>query len=101
MYMYVKEQFLTEIKASPLFSFQLDESTDVGSCFQLLVFMRYINSGDEFLFCSALETATKADGVMEKVSPFFQSEDLQWENVCGVCAARAPAVLGSKSGLIC
>ena len=67
----VKEQVLTEIKSSPLFSFQLDESTDVSSCSQLLVFVRYINSGDikdEFLFCSALETTTKADDVMEKNS---------------------------------
>lgn len=97
----VKEQVLTEIKSSPLFSFQLDESTDVSSCSQLLVFVRYINSGDikdEFLFCSALETTTKADDVMEKVSTFFKEEDLQWENVCGVCTDGAPAMLGSKSG---
>ena len=32
MSMDVKEQVLIEIKASPLFSFQLDESTDVSSC---------------------------------------------------------------------
>ena len=32
MSMDVKELVLTEIKASPLFSFQLDESTDVNSC---------------------------------------------------------------------
>ncbi|XP_068240097.1 zinc finger BED domain-containing protein 5-like [Palaemon carinicauda] len=79
----------------------LDESTDVSSCSQLLVFVRYINSGDikdEFLFCSALETTTKADDIMEKVSTFFQEEDLQWENVCGVCTDGAAAMLGSKSG---
>ena len=34
MSMDVKEQVLPEIKASPLFSFQLDESTDVSSCSQ-------------------------------------------------------------------
>ncbi|XP_076344197.1 protein FAM200C-like isoform X1 [Tachypleus tridentatus] len=101
MSMDVKEQVLTEIKGSPLFSFQLDESTDVSSCSQLLVFVRYINSGDikdEFLFCSAHETTTKADDVMEKVSTFFQDKDLQWENMCGVCTDGAPAMLGSKSG---
>ena len=67
--MSIDVKVLTEIKASPLFSFQLDESTDVSLCTQLLVFMRYINSGDikdEFLFCNALETTTKADDVMEK-----------------------------------
>ena len=101
MSMDVKEQVLTEIKASPLFSFQLDESTDVSSCSQLLVFVRYINSGDikdEFLFCNALETTTKPDDVMEKVSTYFQDGDLQWENVCGVCTDGAPVMLGSKSG---
>ena len=70
----VKEQVLAEIKASPLFSFQLDESTDVSSCSQKLVFVRYINSGDikdKFFFRSALETTTKAVDVMGKVSTFF------------------------------
>ncbi|XP_068228019.1 protein FAM200C-like [Palaemon carinicauda] len=74
MSMDLKEQVLTEIKGSPLFSFQLDESTDVSSCSQLLVFVRYINSGyikDQFLFCSTLETTTKADDVMEKSLNFF------------------------------
>ena len=81
MSMDVKEQVWTEIKASHLFSFQLDESTDVSSCSQLLVFVRYINTcdiNDEFLFCSALETTTKGDDVLEKVSTFSQDEDLQW-----------------------
>ena len=97
----MKEQVLTEIKIFHLSSFQVDESTDVSSCSQLLVFVRYINLCDikaEFLFCSALETTTKADDVMEKVSTFFQDEDLQWENVGGVCTDGALAMLGSKSG---
>uniref|UniRef100_UPI00358F67E6 SCAN domain-containing protein 3-like n=1 Tax=Myxine glutinosa TaxID=7769 RepID=UPI00358F67E6 len=101
MSMDVKEQVLDEIKDSPLFSFQLDESTDVHSCSQLLVFVRYIHSDDikeEFLFCSALETTTKAVDVMEKVSTFFHTEGLQWGNVSGVCTDRAPAMLGLKSG---
>ena len=35
----VKQQVINEIKASPMFSLQLDESTDVASCSQLLVFV--------------------------------------------------------------
>ena len=46
MYMDVKEQVWTEINASPLFSFQLYESSDVSSCSQLHVVVRHINSGD-------------------------------------------------------
>ena len=61
--------------------------------------MIYINSGDikDVFFCSAPETTTKANDVMEKVSIFIQYEDLQWENVCRVVRDGAPAVLGSKS----
>ena len=49
----VKKLVVNEIKASPMFSFQVDQSTNVSSCAQLLVFVRYIHSGDikeEFLF---------------------------------------------------
>ena len=37
---------LDEIKPSPLFSFQLDESTDVSSCSQFLVFVKYVQGDD-------------------------------------------------------
>ncbi|XP_068229058.1 zinc finger MYM-type protein 6-like [Palaemon carinicauda] len=82
----VKDQVMTEIKSSSLFFLQLDESTDVSSCSQLLVFVRYIHSGaikDEFLFFSAPETKTKALDMTEKVSCYFHEEGLQWENVWG------------------
>ena len=62
MTMDMKEQVLTEIKTSPLFYFQVDESTDVSSCSQLFIFVRYFNSGDikdEFLFCSELKAQQK------------------------------------------
>lgn len=38
----IKEQGVEEIKASPIFSFQFDESDDVASCSKLLVFVRYV-----------------------------------------------------------
>ena len=80
----VKEQIINEVKNSPLFSFQLDESTDVASCAQLLVFVRYIHRGDikeEFLFCHALEEITKADDIMKTVKNFFTTEELLWDKL--------------------
>jgi len=56
------------MKASPTLYFRVDDSTDVTSCNQLLVFVRFIHSGDikvEFLFCEELQTTTSAD-VLEK-----------------------------------
>ena len=76
----VKKQVVDEIKASPMFSFQVDESTDVSSCAQLLVFVRYIRSGDikeEFLFCCELDTTTTSADIMEKMKTFFEAAGLQ------------------------
>jgi len=56
------------MKAFPTFSFQVNESTYITSCAQLLVFVRYIHSRDikeELLFCKELPNATSAD-VLEK-----------------------------------
>ena len=97
----VKQQVIDELKTSPMFSIQLDESTDVASCSQLLVFVRYVHMEDvkeEFLLCNALETTAKAQDVMDTISKFFETEGLQWEKLCGVCTDGAPAMLGSKSG---
>ena len=97
----VKQQVMAEIKSSPMFSIQVDESTDVASCTQLLVFVRYIHMEDvkeEFLYFKALETSATAQDVMDSFSKFFDIEGLQWEKLCGVCTGGVPAMLGCKSG---
>ena len=35
---------------------------------------------------------------MGKIKTFFETHGLEWEDVCGVCADGAPAMLGSRSG---
>ncbi|XP_040275677.1 protein ZBED8-like [Bufo bufo] len=99
----ILSQVVQEIKSAPLpiFSIQLDESTDVANCSQLLVFVRYINDGDfkdEFLFCKPLETTTTARDVFDKVGSFLKEHQISWEKVCGVCTDGAPAMLGCRSG---
>ena len=95
------EQVIQEMKSAPLelFSIQLDESTDVANCSQLLVYVRYIYEGDfkeEFLFCKPLETTNTARDVFDTVGSFLQNHDIPW--VCGVCADGAPAMLACRSG---
>jgi len=55
---------MEELKASPFpVSIQLDESTDVSQCAQLLVYVRYMHTDaikEEFLFCEPLSETTKA-----------------------------------------
>ena len=99
----INKQVISEIKNSPfgLFSIQLDETTDVASCSQLLVFCKYFTESDmkDILFCSELESTTKAVGVMETLTMFSDQEELKWEHLCGVCTSGAPAMLGARSGL--
>ena len=100
----IKEQVISELKNSSfgMFSIQLDETTDVASCSQLLVFCRYFTESDmkdNMLFCSVLESTTKAVDVMQTLAKFFDQEELKWENLCGVCTDGAPAMLGVRSGL--
>ena len=99
----IKCQVVEEIKnaAFGLFAIQIDESTDISSCAQLMVFTKYIYNDlfkEEFLFCSSLETTTKAADILEKVSTFFQSENLEWKNLVGCCTDGAPSMFGCHSG---
>ena len=100
----IKEQVATEVNDKSLFglfALQLDESTDVSSAAQLMSFVRYVtkkNVKEELLFCSELETTTKAKDVMAKVEDFFHKENISWASLCGVCTDGAPAMLGAKSG---
>ena len=96
-------QVVKQLKSSPfkLFSLQLDDSTDVSSYSQLLVYVRYVHEKkfkEDFLLCRELETTTKAQDVFELINRFFQENNIEWKNLCGVCTDGAPAMLGSRSG---
>ena len=99
----IKMQVTDQIRLSPFFSIQLDESTDVSNLSQLLVYARYICDNqikEEFLFCKVLTTTTKAIDVMSMVSEFFVEEKISWDKLIGVCTDGAPSMLGSKSGFV-
>lgn len=92
-----------KIRASPFFAIQLDESTDVAQCPQLLVYTRYICQNkveEDFLFCKALTTTTKGEDIMQMVSTFFDEEKLLWSKLVGICTDGAPAMLGVRSGFV-
>ena len=97
----IEEQVIGELKASGLFALQLDESTDVSSCSQLMVFVRYCHESDakeEILFCNDLESTTRGADVMEMLDSYFLQHNIEWSRVCGVCTDGAPAMLGVRSG---
>ena len=65
------------------------------------MYARYVHNNafkEEFLFCSALETTTKAADILNKVKTFFTTNGLEWKNLAGCCTDGAPAMLGCNSG---
>ena len=98
----IKCQVVEKIKTTPfgLFAMQIDKSTDISLCAQLMVFAKYVYNDtfkEEFLFCPSLQTTTKAADILEKVSTFFESENLERKNLAGCCTYGAPSMLGCHS----
>jgi hypothetical protein len=100
----IKLQVLEKkIKLSPFFSIRCNESTDEGNCVQLLVYARCVandSAEDEMLFSQALKTTTTADDILETVSIFLETNELNWKKLVGVCTDGAPAMLGSRQGFL-
>lgn len=99
----ILKQVMAELSASSFgFSMQLDESTDVSQCSQLLAFVRYVHDDEikeEFLFCEPLLETTKASDVFEIVKNFFAKHNFDWKKkLRSICTDGAPAMLGNKSG---
>ena len=98
----ILDQVVDDLKVSPVkFSLQLDESTDVANCCQLLVFVRYLKDNaikEEFLFCEPLQTTSKAADILAILETFFSAHGITWAMVRSVCTDGAPAMLGSRSG---
>ena len=98
----IKDQVVNEKKSVfGLFAIQLDESVDVSSVSQLMVFVRFAVSTsikEELLFCSALDITTKASDIKEKVNHYFNENEIPWKNLCAVCTDGVPAMLASKRG---
>ena len=66
-----------------------------------MVYARYVCHStfkEQFLFCSTLETTTKAADILNKVTTFFTAEGLEWKNLACCCNDGAPAMLGCNSG---
>ena len=98
----ILQQVMEELATSSfLFSLQLDESTDVSYCSQLVCYVRYVNGNEikeELLFCEPLLKTAKASDVFQKVHNFFVKQNFDWKKKIGsICTDGAPAMLGNKS----
>ncbi|XP_076049459.1 zinc finger BED domain-containing protein 5-like [Oratosquilla oratoria] len=97
----IKDEVVKRMKAAGKYSYQLDDSTDVGNNAQLMVFVRYEGSVDlevEFLFCSPMGTTTTGTGIFATIDKFQKEEGLSWEDCVSLCTDGAPAMTGVHRG---
>ena len=95
---------IKELTSSPFpFSLQLDESTDILYCSQLVSYVRYVNGDkikEEFLFCEPLLDTAKASNVFKMLNEIFVKQNFYWKKKLGWmyrCMDGAPAMLKNKS----
>jgi len=94
-------QIISELHQTTCFSLQIDESTDVAQCAQLVTFVRYIANEtikEEFLFSHPLSTTTRGEDIFKVIVKFFEHHNLSWDKLTGICTDGAPAMIGYKSG---
>ncbi|GAA6085321.1 SCAN domain-containing protein 3-like [Tachysurus ichikawai] len=98
----IKCKLIDRVKKSGRYTLQLDESTDVSSTAQILVFVRYIFEGklnEKMLFCTHLEGSCTGEDIFNKLDSKLNDEGLSWGECISVCTDGAGAMLGKKKGL--
>ena len=98
------QQLLYKIGKVSCYELQLNESTDVGSRPQLLVFIRFpdadsYNIVDEYLCCLDLEVKTTAEPVFSKLNEFMTEKQIPWEKCCSLTTDGAAVMIGRFSGV--
>ncbi|XP_042243244.1 protein FAM200A-like [Homarus americanus] len=92
----LKEQILEDFKNSPWIALAVDESTDITSQPQLLIFGRFLKESsvaEELLACISLETTTRGEDIFSAIDKFFTENNLE-------CSMEgAPSMMGKNIGL--
>jgi hypothetical protein len=96
----VEEQILNAVRESPYFAIATDESTDVASLSQLMVWVKFLKDDDflaEPLFCSPLELTTTGRDVFTMLDSYFKTNDISWSKLIGSWRRQCSgAIQGSK-----
>ena len=93
---------IAEVRDSKFgFALQLDESTDVTHCCQLLVYVRFTQNDavkTALLLNHEVSTTSKGKDIFNSLDSFFKKNQLDWGNLVGCTTDGAPSMLGGKSG---
>ena len=98
----ITDQVIAGVRDSKFgFALQLDESTDVTNCCQLLVYVRFTQNDavkTELLLNHEVSTTSKGEDIFNCLDNFFKENKLDWGNLVGCTTDGAPSMPGRKSG---
>ena len=100
----IRKQIVEHVTMNKKFSIQLDESTDVANCAQLIVYIRFFsNAGimENILACRSLEGRTTGKDIFNTLNELIVTEcGFSWDWCVSVSTDGAAAMTGKKVGLV-
>jgi zinc finger BED domain-containing protein 5/7/8/9 len=100
---FLENEIVQKVRASPSFSLQLDESTDVADLSELLVYVRYLYEHkieENMLFLKPFKTTTTGLDIFEMVNTYFMEKLIDWSKCSSISTDGAPALTGCHSGFV-
>jgi len=93
----LREQIYEDFRPSPCTALAIDESTDIASEAQLLVYGKFAcgcRIVEELLCCLTLHSTTTGHDVFSAVDTFFTENQFDWDRVVECCIDGAPSMMG-------
>ena len=97
----VDEDLDKHLSATSFYSLLIDESTDIATDHNLVMYMHYIVDGDvhcRFLCLVELSGGT-APEIVDTVLKVFTARNISVEKVCGIATDGASAMVGCRTGV--
>ena len=101
----LKEIVLAKLRNAPCFGLQLDETTDITSQAQLIVYVRFPDTerkklADHYLFCLPVGVGTTASSIFSKVDNYFSDHEVMWSKCKAVSTDGARAMIGVRNEVV-
>ena len=101
----LKEIVLAKLRLAPCFGLQLDETTDISSKAQLIVYVRFpsierMKIVDYNLFCFSIGRETTALSVFSKLDNYFSQHEVMLSKCNSVSTDGARALVRVCSGVV-
>ena len=95
------DNILQDVKSSPFFSVMVDETTDVTTNSQLIIYARYLKDGKSKTSFGGTVTINngKADTIKDAILHFLSTNDLPLQRMCAFGSDGAAVMVGRKNGV--